>query len=371
MKKICVVSGTRADYGLLFWTMKEIQKSSELKLQVIATCMHLDSKFGDTWNNFESDGFPIDKKVSLGELLDSRLSVINQVSTGIKGFYEAYKELKSDLVLILGDRYEMMAAAQAALFANIPIAHIHGGEVTEGAFDDAIRHTITKMSSYHFASTETYRKRIIQMGENPERVINVGAVGLENIRKLDLMSKEQLEKDLNFKLKEKNFLITYHPVTQSNEDATDDLLKVLVQYPDVSQIITLPNSDPGHSSIINKFEKYAQSNSNVYLAKSLGSLRYLSVMKLSNVVIGNSSSGIIEAPFLGVPTLNIGNRQKGRLHDVSVINSSPEEIGEKIKLILGQKFQVSSLYGDGNNAAKVTSFLNKADFKVKSGFYDL
>jgi UDP-hydrolysing UDP-N-acetyl-D-glucosamine 2-epimerase len=371
MKKICVVSGTRADYGLLYWTMKEIQNSFDLKLQVIATCMHLENKFGDTWKNFEADGFSIDKKVSLGDLLDARSSVIHQVSTGIKGFYEAYNELKPDLVLILGDRYEMMAAAQAALFANIPIAHIHGGEVTEGAFDDAIRHTITKMSSYHFSSTETYRKRIIQMGENPERVINVGAVGLENIRRLELMSKEQLEKDLNFKFKEKNFLITYHPVTQTNEDATDDLLKVLVQYPEVSQIITLPNSDPGHSSIIHKLEKYAQNNSNVYLAKSLGSLRYLSVMKLSNVVIGNSSSGIIEAPFFGVPTLNIGHRQKGRLHDESVINSSTHEIGEKLKLTLSKTFEVSSLYGDGNNAAKITSFLKSADFKVKSGFYDL
>jgi len=370
MKNICVISGTRADYGLLYWTMKGLQEDPCMNLQIVVTCMHLDPKFGETWKNFSKDGFNIVKKVSLGELRDSRSSVVDQVSQGLKSFYQAFTELKPDLVLILGDRYEMLAAAQAAMFADIPIGHIHGGEVTEGAFDDAIRHTITKMSSYHFTSTELYRKRVIQMGEHPDRVINVGAVGLENIRKLDLLTKEQIEQELNFKLREQNFLITYHPVTQSNEDATDELLEVLGGYKDIGQIITMPNSDPGHSSIISKLEKYAKNKDNVLLATSLGTLRYLSVMKLCELVIGNSSSGIVEAPFLGVPTLNIGDRQKGRLHDVSVVDCSPKEIREKIKSLMGKKFNKSYLHGDGYSSSKILTFLTGAHFKVKSGFYN-
>lgn len=371
MKNICVISGTRADYGLLYWTMKGLQQEPAINLQVIATCMHLDPKFGETWKNFSLDGFQIDKKVSLGDLEDSRLSVIKQISIGLNSFYDEFTNLKPDLVLILGDRYEMLAAAQAAMFANIPIGHIHGGEVTEGAFDDAIRHMITKMSSYHFTSTELYRKRVIQMGEHPERVINVGAVGLENIKKLALLSKEELEKDLNFKLRNRNFLITYHPVTQVNEDATDELLEAISEYDDFGQIITLPNSDPGHSSIISKLEKYAKGKDNVLLVTSLGSLRYLSVMSLCDIVIGNSSSGIVEAPFFGVPTLNIGNRQKGRLHDVSVVDCDPNEIQDKLKSLIGKKFERSCLYGDGTSSSKIISFLANEDFKVKSGFYDL
>lgn len=371
MKKICVISGTRADYGLLYWTMKGIQASNELELQTVVTCMHLDPKFGETWKNFLTDGFPISKKVSLGELKDSRTSVVEQVSVGVRSFFETFIELKPDLVLILGDRYEMLAAAQAAMFANIPIGHIHGGEITEGAFDDIIRHSITKMSSYHFTSTVSYQKRVMQMGEFPERVINIGAVGLENIRRLELLNKEQLEKDLRFKFKEKNFLITYHPVTQANEDATDALLKVLAEYDEIGQIITLPNSDPGHSSIIEKIKNYSTDKSNVLLATTLGSLRYLSVMNICDVVIGNSSSGIVEAPFFGVPTLNIGGRQKGRLADESVIHCSVDTIGESLKDLLGKKFERSHLYGDGFSSDKILSFLEKKSFSVKSGFYDL
>lgn len=368
MKKICVVSGTRADYGLLFWTMKGIQEDKDLKLQTIVTCMHLDPKFGDTWKNFEVDRFPISKKVDLGELKDSRFSVISQVSFGVTKFFEAYSELRPDLIIILGDRYEMLAAAQAAVFAEIPIAHIHGGEITEGAFDDIIRHSITKMSSYHFTSTQEYKKRVIQMGEDPSRVVNVGAVGLENIRKLNLLPKEEIP-DISFK--EKNFLITYHPVTAANEDATSELLEVLKDYQDVGQVITMPNSDPGHEKIFKALENYAKGRNNVFLTTSLGFTRYLSCMKICDVVIGNSSSGIIEAPFMGTPTLNIGVRQKGRVQADSVINCDPSEIKEKLEEILKYNYETSDLYGNGNSAQKIIDFIKNQDFEIKKGFYDI
>jgi UDP-hydrolysing UDP-N-acetyl-D-glucosamine 2-epimerase len=371
MKKICVVSGTRADYGLLYWIMKTIQNDTDLELQTIATCMHLSAKFGNTWKNFEDDGFRIDKKIPLGELNDSGSSIVEQVSTGVKEFYQAFKQLAPDLVLILGDRYEMLAASQASVFAGIPIGHIHGGEVTEGAFDDFIRNAITKLSSYHFTSTNDYKRRVIQMGEFPERVINVGAVGLENIIRLKLLSKDELSKSINFNLAEKIFLVTYHPVTASSEDATEQLLSVLQKYNDTSIIITLPNSDPGHDKIIQALTKFAKDNKNVYLTASLGSLRYLSIMKLSNVVIGNSSSGIVEAPFLGVPTLNIGVRQKGRIHDVSVINSDVDEIENKLKVILENSYEISSLYGDGHSSEKIVEYIKTNELTVKAGFYDL
>lgn len=371
MKKICVISGTRADYGLLYWTLKGIKNSKELELQLIATCMHLEPKFGETWKQIVSDGFTINKKISLGELKDSRESIVGQISNGISAFFQAFKELSPDIVIVLGDRYEMLAAAQAAMMAEIPIGHIHGGEITEGAFDDYIRHTITKLSSYHFTSTEPYRKRVIQMGEFPERVYNIGAVGIENIRRLKLLSRSEIENDLQFKLRQQNFLVTYHPVTHADEDATDELLSVLEKYPDVGQVITLPNSDPGHSSIIDKMNRYSSGKQNVLLAKSLGSLRYLSIMNESTAVIGNSSSGIVEAPFFGVPTLNIGERQKGRLSDKSVIHCNVNEIEHKLKSIIGKKYEPSSLYGDGFSSEKLMSFLISKKFTQKSGFYDL
>ena len=371
MKKICFISTTRADYGLLYWTMKSVQQEEDLSLQLIVAGMHLDPKFGETWKGIEKDGFVIHKKVSLGELADSNESVIEQISIGLKGFSKALSELAPDLVVILGDRYEMLAVAQAAFFLNIPIAHIAGGEITEGAFDDHVRHTFTKLSSYHFTSTERYRKRVIQMGERPESVINVGALGLENFKRLELLSKREIESRLNFKLKEKNFLITYHPVTAANEDGVEELIDALKSFGDVGQIITMPNSDPGYSKIANALSAYAESRDNVYVTTNLGSLLYLSIMKISDAVIGNSSSGIAEAPFVGVPTLNIGVRQKGRIHADSVIDCSPKEIKQKIQNVLNNAFEQSDLYGKGDSSTKIISFLKNANFKVKSGFYDL
>jgi len=373
MKKICVITGTRADYGLLYWIMKGIQKSNDLELQVIATCMHLSEKFGSTWEKIEEDSFPLSKKVDLGKLGDSRQSLILQLSKGIEGFFSAFGDLDPDLILILGDRYEMLAAAQAGVFSRIPIAHIHGGEITEGAFDDTIRHVITKMSSYHFTSTEEHSKRVIQMGEDPTNVMKIGAPGLENIRKTELYSKEELAKKLGFELSDKNLLITYHPVTATNEDATDNLINALKQFPDHGQIITLPNSDPGHDSIFKALQKYADGRENVYLTTNLGFHHYLSAMKICDVVVGNSSSGIIEAPFMGTMTVNIGGRQKGRLQANSIINSDTgrKSIISAITESLTLNPKISVQYGDGFSAGKLVDFLEKTKFDMKSGFYDI
>ncbi len=371
MRKICIISGTRADYGLSYWLMKNLQRDDQFELQIVVTGMHLSAKFGNTWEMFANDGFIISDKVYLGEMEDSRVSILDQVSIGVKEFGRSFQRLKPDLIFIVGDRYEMLAPSQVALFLGVPVAHIHGGEITEGAFDDIIRHSITKMSTYHFTSTELHRRRVIQMGEEPERVLNVGAVGLENIVNLQFLSKDQIERELNFKFKKKNFLVTYHPVTAADEDAIDDILKVLSGYSDFGQVFTLPNSDPGHSKIVNRLKNYARGRENVYLTENLGSLKYLSLMKISDVVIGNSSSGIIEAPFLGVPTLNIGVRQRGRLHDSSVVDCVPSEITEKLEMVLNKKFHSSSFYGDGDSSSKIINYIKSQQFKVKTRFYDL
>lgn len=337
--------------------------------------MHLSEKFGATWRIIEHDGFKIDKKIDLGTLEDTPFSILDQISKGIVGFSHAFQELKPDIILLLGDRYEILAAAQTALILNIPIAHVHGGELTEGAFDDAIRHSVTKMSSIHFASTEKYRTRIIQLGERPNTVFNVGAPGLENFLKLKLLNKEQLEKHLNFKLLEKNFLITYHPVTLANEDGMHELMSVLEKYSDCGQIITMPNSDPGHSAIVAKWKKYSHNKKNVYLVKNLGQIRYLSAMKVCDVVIGNSSSGIIEAPFCATPTVNIGLRQKGREMAKSIINV--EEINENnisnaIEEALKTNYSPSNLYGDGNTSKHICEILSNLNLeKTYKSFYDL
>lgn len=370
MKKICVISGTRADYGLLFWLMKSIQADPVLELQVVVTCMHLKEKFGNTWKNFELDGFSISAKVDVGEIGNSKKSVVEQISQSGVRFYEAYEILSPDLVVILGDRYEMLAAAQTAFFSNIPIAHIHGGEITEGAFDDVIRHSITKMSSYHFTATELYRNRVIQMGEHPFRVFNVGAVGLEHVRMLNLLDKKALSKELKFPLKEQNILVTYHPVTANREDLIDELLNTLEKFSELGQIITMPNSDPGHESFFAKLNLYAKGRKNVHLSNSLGSLRYLSAMKVCDAVVGNSSSGIIEAPYIGTPTLNIGTRQRGRLRADSIVDCDETEIQDSLNKVLNFKPNKSCLHGDGNSSEKIVKTLKQEKLRVKTGFYD-
>jgi len=295
-------------------------------LQLIVTNMHLSSKFGNTYKEIENDGFTIDRKVPIIDENSNNdsLSTVMEMSRGLKGYAVAYQDLKPDLLLILGDRYEMLAAATAALIMRIPIAHISGGAISEGAFDDAIRHSITKMSQLHFTEAEDYRRRVIQLGEQPDRVFNVGALGVENIKKLPLMSKEEIEADIKFKIDKKTILVTYHPVTLGNHTVEQDItefMNALSQRPDIRVIFTMPNSDTGSRAIVDAINSFVAKNQERSVAyKSLGVLRYLSVMKEVGAVVGNSSSGLVEVPSFCIPTLNIGDRQKGRLAAESVLN---------------------------------------------------
>ena len=331
MRKICVVTGTRAEYGLLSRLMRMIKESDKAQLQVVATNMHLSPKYGNTYKEIEADGFVIDKRVPIIDETapnDSHSTVL-EMSRALSGFADAYSELKPDLLVVLGDRYEILAAAAAALIMRIPIAHISGGDVTEGAFDDAIRHSITKMSQLHFPSTEEYRKRVIQLGEQPDRVFNVGALGVENIKKMPLMGKEEIEKEIDFKINNNTILVTYHPVTLGNRTAKDDIedfVVALEERTDIRVIFTMPNSDTGGQFIVDAINEFVAKNPERAKAyKSLGVLRYLSVMSQVAAVVGNSSSGLVEVPSFGIPTLNIGDRQKGRLAADSVYNCAPDK----------------------------------------------
>lgn len=323
MRKICVVTGTRAEYGLLSRLMQKIKDSNQTQLQVIATNMHLSAKYGNTYLEIEKDGFTIDKKIPiLEEGKDDANATLKSMSKALAGFADAYDELRPDIIVVLGDRYEILAAAIAAMIECIPIAHIHGGEITEGAYDDAIRHSITKMSHLHFTSTEEYKNRVIQLGEEPERVFYVGALGVENIKKLPLMSKEEIEKEIDFNIDNKTILVTYHPVTMGSRTAREDIedfISALEERKDIRIIFTMPNSDTGNQIIVDTINKFLTNNPDRAKAyKSLGLLRYLSVMQQAAAVVGNSSSGLLEVPSFGIPTLNIGDRQKGRIAGESV-----------------------------------------------------
>lgn len=341
MRKICVITGSRAEYGLLSGLMKAIKEDESLELQVIATNMHLSPEFGLTYKEIERDGFFINKKVEM--LLSSDTSNATTKSVGLAtiGFADAYEDLKPDMIVVLGDRFEILAAVSAALFYKIPVAHLHGGEITEGAYDDSIRHAITKMSHLHFTSTEEYRQRVIQLGEDPKRVFNVGAPGIENIKNVPLMDKKELESTLDgFTFNDKTILITYHPVTLENSTAEEqikNLLNALDEYPDYKVIFTLPNSDTDGRVIIKLINEYVSKHTDRTIAyHSLGLRRYLSSLQFVKAVVGNSSSGIIEVPSFGIPTLNIGDRQKGRIAANSVVNcgTNKEEIIEGLRMVL-------------------------------------
>ena len=346
MRKICVITGTRAEYGLLSRLMRLIESSSDTQLQIIATNMHLSPKYGETYKEIEADGFTIDKKIPIinEDAQNSAIETVYSMSRALAGFAGAYNELRPDLIVILGDRYEVLSAATAALIVRIPIAHIHGGEATEGAYDDAVRHSITKMSHLHFTSTDDYRKRVIQLGEQPDRVFNVGSLGVENTKKIPLLSKEELEKDIQFLLNEKTILVTYHPVTLGLHSAQQDIqefIAALEERKDLRCLFTMPNSDTGSNEIadaINAFVK--KHNDRAKAFKSLGVKRYLSVMKYVGAIVGNSSSGILEVPSFGIPTLNIGDRQKGRIAAESVYNCNTDKnaILEGLDTILSPDF---------------------------------
>ena len=346
-RKICVVTGTRAEYGLLSRLMRMIKESDQTRLQVVATNMHLSPQYGNTYKEIESDGFVIDKRVPIIDETapnDSHSTVL-EMSRALSGFADAYSELNPEMLVVLGDRYEILAAAAAALIMRIPIAHISGGDVTEGAFDDAIRHSITKMSQLHFPSTEEYRKRVIQLGEQPDRVFNVGALGVENIKKMPLKSKEEIEKEIDFKIDNNTILVTYHPVTLGNRTAKDDIedfVAALEERKELRVIFTMPNSDTGGQFIVDAINDFIAKNPERAKAyKSLGVVRYLSVMKQVTAVVGNSSSGLVEVPSFAIPTLNIGDRQKGRLAADSVYNCAPDKkaVLKGLEVVLSPTFR--------------------------------
>jgi len=371
-RKICAVTGTRAEYGLLFWLMKEIQADPDLILQLAVTGTHLAPKFDETVTIIEDDGFTFDERIDIDIGDDTPVGIARSMGLALIGFGEAFERLKPDIVVLLGDRYEILAAAEAAMIARIPIAHIHGGEITEGAMDDAMRHAITKIAHLHFVAAEPYAARVIQMGEAPERVFTVGAPGLDNIDKLDMPDRDNLERDLGLPSNQAYFLVTYHPATLSDEDTcveAEEMLAAFDQFPDHRIMLTGVNTDPGHDRISKLLSDYAAKNENrVSLHASLGQRRYLGTMKFADAVIGNSSSGIIEASAMKTPTISIGDRQKGRLRAPSIIDCAGNRnvIASAIDKALGSDFKtgmqsMTPPYGTDGASVKIKDRLKSAD----------
>ncbi|MBY0471640.1 UDP-N-acetylglucosamine 2-epimerase (hydrolyzing) [bacterium] len=384
MRKICVVTGTRAEYGLLLCLLKEIKSDSELQLQIVATGMHLAARFGETYKVIESDGYQIDERVPMDLSDDSTIGVTQALGQATQGFAKAFDRLKPDVIVVLGDRYEILAAAQAAMIARIPLAHIHGGEATEGLIDEAIRHSVTKMSHFHFVAAEPYRHRVIQLGEDPKHVFNFGAPGLDNIAQMKLLERKEFESSIEFELGKKNFLVTYHPVTLNKASASEpmhELLAALDTFADARIIFTKPNSDTDGKIIADLIDDYVKKSKGRAIAHtSLGQLRYLSAIRHSDVVIGNSSSGLIEAPALKKPTVNIGDRQRGRLVASSVVScgETKAEIVQAIEQSLSPSFQsklakVDSPYGSGNASRRIKEQLKSVslDGVLMKKFFDL
>jgi GDP/UDP-N,N'-diacetylbacillosamine 2-epimerase (hydrolysing) len=383
MKNICVVTGSRSEYGLLRWVMEGISQSTKLKLQIIVTGMHLSSKFGYTADVIESDGFQIDCKVNMSLSSDTSVGITKSMAVGLNGFGDALAKLKPDILLILGDRYEIFVAAIAAMIARIPIVHLHGGELTEGAFDDSIRHSITKMSHLHFAAAEEYRNRIIQLGEQPDKVFNVGGVGIDNILRLKLLSRDELEAMLNFKFLKKNLLITFHPVTLETKQTatqTEELLNALLKLKDTGLIFTMPNADIENELIFEKIRDFCSKNKNAKYYTSLGQLNYLSCIKCVDGVVGNSSSGLIEAPAFKKGTVNIGDRQRGRLKALSIIDCKPTcaSILTALDRLFSKEFQellkvAKNPYGVGGSSQAIVKILEQQSTAnlLKKSFYNV
>ena len=383
MRKICVVTSTRAEYGLLYWLLKEIEADSELKLQFIVTGMHLSPEFGLTYKEIEKE-FKIDKKIEILSSSHTSLDICAEMARVYEKFAPALAELKPDILVLLGDRYEIFGVAGAASIMQIPMAHIHGGETTQGAFDEAFRHSITKMSHIHFAATNEYANRIIQLGEEPGRVFNVGGPGIENIKKLNLLSKDEFEKSIDFRLAKKNILITFHPATLENSSAREqfnELLKALDELDDTNFIFTKANSDTDGDIINKMIDEYVNQNSQKAAAfTSLGQLRYLSAIKFVDIVLGNSSSGLLEVPSFKKATINIGDRQKGRARASSVIDVRPakEEILSAIKRAYSKEFEQTlkdtiNPYDGGNPSKKMVKILKEIELDgiLKKKFYDI
>jgi len=382
--KICVVTGTRAEYGLLYWLMKSIEDDPKMELQIIATGMHLSHEFGLTYKEIKKDGFRIDKKVEMLLSSDTSSAITKSTGLGLFGMADAYDDLDPNIVVILGDRFEIFAASIAATFSKIPIAHISGGETTTGAFDEAIRHSITKMAWWHFVAAKEYHKRVIQLGENPERVFNVGGMGVEAIKRAKLLSKNELMKKTGIKFGKKNLLVTFHPVTlekQTSKKQFQSLLSALDDLKDVFLIFTMPNADSDSRIIKQMIDEFVSLNSNNSISFiSMGHINYLSTLQYIDGVIGNSSSGIAEVPTFRIGTINIGDRQNGRLRAKSVIDCEPQKraIKKALKTLYSKKFQdalfsVKNPYGDGNSVEKILDILKNAKIpkELKKKFYDL
>ena len=381
-RKVCIFTGTRAEYGLLKPLMDEIKSDPDLELQIVASCMHLSPEFGLTYKEIEKNGFNIDEKVEMLLSSDTPSGIVKSMGVGMIGYTDALNRLKPDITVVLGDRFEALAFAIASFVNRIPIAHLYGGEITEGAIDDAFRHSITKLSYLHFTSTEEYRKRVIQLGEEPERVFNVGALGIDNIKKMKLLNKDEIESELGIKFKSKNLLITYHPVTLKKDESEKEfktLLNFLREMEDTLFIFTKPNADTEGRKIIKLIEAFVKENKHKAISfTSLGQLNYLSIMQYVDAVVGNSSSGIIEAPSLKVPTINIGDRQKGRIRAKSVIDckGTEEDIKKAFDAICDKKFKetlkkISNPYGDGNSARKIKNILKHDKISIIKKFYEI
>jgi len=384
IRKICVVTGSRADYGLLYWLMREIESIDNLKLQIVVTGMHLSPEFGLTFNQIEQDGFIIDYKVEMLLSSDSGIGISKSMGLGMIGFADAFEGLKPDLLVLLGDRFEIFSAASVATILKIPIAHLHGGETTEGAFDESFRHSITKMSHLHFVSMLDYRHRVIQLGEYPDRVFNVGAIGIDNIKRLSLLSRKDTEESIGFSLGKRNLLITFHPVTlekSTSKEQFSNLLGALEELEKTNLFFTKTNADTD-SRVINKMiDKYVKNHSDKAIAyTSLGQLRYLSVMKHMDGIVGNSSSGLLEAPSFKIGTVNIGDRQRGRIRSESVVDcdSSMESILSSIRKIYSHSFKeklisIENPYGNGDTSTKIAKIISNYPLEniLKKSFYNI
>ena len=367
-RKICIITGTRAEYGLLYWIIKGINEDPELELQLIVTGMHLSTEFGLTLREIEKDGFPISEKVEMLLSSDTETAIAMSMGIGMMGFAKTYERIRPDLIVVLGDRFEILSAVSASIPFRIPVAHIHGGESTEGVIDEPIRHAVTKMSHIHFTATDKYRSRVVQMGENPERVFCFGAPGLDNIRRLNLMNEEELRIELDIPEGKRIGVVTYHPVTLEDNTAESqihEILKSLEDFGDIYWVITLPNADTNGRVIINIIDDFSRSNPDKARAHtSLGQLRYLSLLKYAALMVGNSSSGIVEAPSFALPVVNVGYRQAGRVRGNNVIDveCKRELISEGIRKALSSELRsmmnnTQNPYGQGNTSERIVEKL--------------
>ncbi|ABC43721.1 UDP-N-acetylglucosamine 2-epimerase [Salinibacter ruber] len=384
-RKVCFVTGARSEYGLLQWVLHEIKEDPELQLQIIATGMHLSPEFGLTYRAIEEDGFEINEKVEMLLSSDTPIGVAKSMGLGTIGFAEAFDRLEPDIALIPCDRYEALSAAQAAMVSRIPIAHVYGGEATQGLIDDPIRHSLTKISHYHFVAAEPYRRRVIQLGEHPEKVYNFGAPQLDHLNRLDLLGRKAFEESIGFELGQRSCIVTYHPVTLSEVSPAEpfgELLDALDDFPDLRIIFTKCNADTEGRVINQMIEEYvATHGERACVFTSLGQRRYLSALKHVDAVVGNSSSGIIEAPAVPVPTVNLGDRQDGRLRAESIIDcrEERESIRNALEQALSSAFReeiqnIASPYGKGHTSPRIKQKLKEVPLGedvLKKGFYDL